>query len=166
MKTFLTVAFLALLLLTGCGGGGASFTSGSPMVTLSATTLGFGTELVGGTSQTLPVTVTNSGDAALRITTITASANFGETDDCSLPLAAKTSCTITATFQPTASGNLSGTITIADNATGSPQTVLLTGTGTLSGPSCSSKGQECPAQFPPCCPGLTCTPASTRAFCE
>jgi hypothetical protein len=25
---------------------------------------------------------------------------------------------------------------------------------------------QCPAQFPPCCPGLSCVPASTRAFCE
>ena len=33
------------------------------------------------------------------------------------------------TFAPTASGARSGTLTIADNASGSPQTVTLTGTG-------------------------------------
>lgn len=31
---------------------------------------------------------------------------------------------------------------------------------------CLRKGMECPPQFPPCCPGLVCVPASTRAFCE
>jgi hypothetical protein len=44
----------------------------------------------------------------------------------------------------------------------------LSGRGlpTGSGGRCSSQGMECPAQFPPCCPGLVCVPASTRAFCE
>jgi probable HAF family extracellular repeat protein len=30
---------------------------------------------------------------------------------------------------------------------------------------CTPRGTECPPQFPPCCPGLICAPASTRAFC-
>lgn len=31
---------------------------------------------------------------------------------------------------------------------------------------CTSQGNECAPLFPPCCPGLVCVPASTRAFCE
>jgi hypothetical protein len=31
---------------------------------------------------------------------------------------------------------------------------------------CTPRGRQCPPQFPPCCPGLVCVPASTRAFCE
>jgi hypothetical protein len=31
---------------------------------------------------------------------------------------------------------------------------------------CSEVGQECASILPPCCPGLVCVPASTRAFCE
>jgi hypothetical protein len=29
---------------------------------------------------------------------------------------------------------------------------------------CAGEGQQCPP-FRPCCPGLVCMPASTRAFC-
>jgi hypothetical protein len=31
---------------------------------------------------------------------------------------------------------------------------------------CTRQGMQCPPQYPPCCPGLVCVPASTRAFCE
>ncbi len=48
MRTLLTVALLGLL-LGACGGGGATFGGASPKVVLSATALGFGTELVGET---------------------------------------------------------------------------------------------------------------------
>jgi hypothetical protein len=78
---------------------------------------------------------------------------------------------VSVTFTPGSSGALSGTLTIADNVTGSPQTVSLSGNGTVtSGGSCSAKGQQCssgtPPLPPPCCSGLTCSAASTREFCE
>ena len=31
---------------------------------------------------------------------------------------------------------------------------------------CTKKGNECAPSLPPCCPGLVCVPASTRAYCE
>src|SRR5208283_754222 len=40
------------------------------------------------------------------------------------------SCAVTVTFTPTALGSRSGALTIADNASGSPQSAALTGTGT------------------------------------
>ena len=40
------------------------------------------------------------------------------------------------------------------------------GGGGTGGGECTPQGMECPPQFPPCCPGLTCIPGSTRAFCE
>ena len=40
-------------------------------------------------------------------------------------------CTINITFTPTATGNRTGTLTINDNAAGSPHTVALSGTGTV-----------------------------------
>jgi hypothetical protein len=166
VRTCLTLALLGLGSLCACGGGDASFGGGTPKVTLSGTTVGFGTEVVGATSSASSVMVTNSGTASLRITSIEATTNFGETDDCGSMIAVGASCNIDVTFEPTAAGNLSGTLTIRDNATGSPQVVLLTGTGSLSGPSCSALGQQCPAQFPPCCPGLTCTFAGLRSFCQ
>jgi hypothetical protein len=80
--------------------------------------------------------VTNNGGKTLNISSITPSANFGETNTCGGTLAAGASCTISVTFTPGAAGNLSGTITVSDDASGSPQTISLTGTG-LSGVSLS-----------------------------
>jgi len=45
-------------------------------------------------------------------------------------VAAGASCTITVTFTPTKSHGITGSVKVTDNATGSPQTVALSGTGT------------------------------------
>jgi hypothetical protein len=39
------------------------------------------------------------------------------------------SCAITVTFKPAATGALTASVNIADNAAGSPQKIALTGTG-------------------------------------
>jgi len=109
---------------------GVGLTSG-PNATLSAMNLGFATQFVGTTSPALSITVTNYGTAALNITSIAATANFGETDNCQgSSLASGANCTINVTFTPGGAGNLAGTLSITDNAAGSPQTVTLSGTGT------------------------------------
>ncbi len=46
-------------------------------------------------------------------------------------------CTVTVTFSPTSSGLRPGSLSITDNAGGSPQSVVLTGTGTDFGMSVS-----------------------------
>jgi hypothetical protein len=46
-------------------------------------------------------------------------------------LGAGSSCTILVAFKPTTKGLVSGTLSVTDNAPGSPQTVSLTGTGTV-----------------------------------
>ena len=109
-----------------------------PAVTLSANTLNFAATLVGTTNAaTQAVTVTNSGNAPLNITGINISgantSSFSQTDTCSTTtaLAVSASCTITVTFAPAAGGALTATVNIADNATGSPQTVTLNGTGSV-----------------------------------
>jgi Abnormal spindle-like microcephaly-assoc'd, ASPM-SPD-2-Hydin len=153
-------------LLSGCGGG--SMGGGSPNVSLSPTTLTFGVEVISTASQPLSITLSNSGTATLSIASIVASANFEETNNCGSALASGANCVINVTFMPSTTGSLNGTVSVTDNATGSPQTVSLSGTGTtVAGGSCSVQGQQCGApQLPPCCSGLTCVPASTRAFCE
>src|SRR5205814_8789583 len=90
------------------------------------------------------VTLTNSGSSALTISSIsitgTNSGDFAQTNNCPLSpstLAASTSCTINVTFTPTATGARSGTLSVADNAAGSPQTASLSGTGTAPGVSLS-----------------------------
>jgi len=166
MKGYLLLALFGCGLLNGCGGGAMS-SAGAPQVSLSASSLGFGSELVGGISQPLSVTVTNSGTAPLNITSIVVGANFAETDTCSAPLAPRSNCTISVTFTPAASGNLAGTLSVTDNAIDSPQKVSLSGTASVGGQRCSVQSQECGApQLPPCCPGLVCAAASTRAFCQ
>src|SRR6202020_635066 len=44
-------------------------------------------------------------------------------------LSAGSTCSTSATFTPTAAGARSAAITYTDNATGSPQTIALSGTG-------------------------------------
>ena len=100
-----------------------------PGVTLSPTSLTFAAQDTGSTSAAQTVTLTNSGTGALSLTSIAASGDFAETNNCGSSVAASSDCTISVTFTPTAGGALSGTLTINDNASGSPQTVTLTGTG-------------------------------------
>jgi len=110
--------------LTGTG------TPSGPAVNLSATALPFGNQFVGTTSNPQLVTVTNTGNAALTFTSIKASGDFAETDTCANGVTPNSSCTISVTFTPTATGARAGAITISDNAPGSPQAVTLSGEGT------------------------------------
>ena len=100
-----------------------------PLVSLSETNLTFGPQNVGTTSPAQPVTLTNTGSAPLEITGIAATGDFAQTNTCPSTLAAGASCTINVTFTPTAAGNRYGTVTIADNAANSPQTIILGGSG-------------------------------------
>src|SRR5205085_4067586 len=101
----------------------------------------FSSQVVGSTSAAQTVTLTNSGNAALTISSIglsgTNSGDFAQTNTCpssSSTLAAGASCTISVTFTPTATGTRSASVTITDNAGGSPQLVALTGTGVTPAP--------------------------------
>ena len=79
------------------------------------------------------VTVSNTGNGAAAISSITASGDFAQTNTCGSSLAAGASCTVNVTFTPTASGARTGTLSIASNAPGSPATVALSGTGGSTG---------------------------------
>jgi hypothetical protein len=112
MKPYLFFVLVEALILTACGGG--TLGGGSLAVAISPARLTFGTEVVGTTSQPLPLTVTNVGSGTLSIASVTASADFGETNTCSQSLAAGTKCIITVRFSPRTSGNANG------DASGSP----------------------------------------------
>jgi len=107
-----------------------------PAVTLSPTSLTFASQTIGTTSAAQMVKLTNSGTAPLTLTTIAASGDFAQTNNCGSSLAAAASCSITVTFTPTTTGARSGVVTLTDNASGSPQTLGLT--GSASGLSLSS----------------------------
>jgi hypothetical protein len=103
-------------------------------VTLSSTTLTFANTTVGSSSTSQAVTLTNGSGATLTISSIAASANFSQTNNCPLTpstLAASGTCTINVTFAPTTTGSLTGTLTITDSAPNSPQTVSLSGMGSV-----------------------------------
>jgi len=106
----------------------------SPQASLSPTTVGFPTTSVGSTATAQVVTLTNGGNAALTISGITITgtnpSDFSQTNTCGGSLAAGAHCTISVSFTPASAADLAATLSVADNATGSPQTVTLTGTGT------------------------------------
>jgi len=103
----------------------------SPAAMLSPSTLTFSDQLAGA-STTQPVTLTNSGNAPLAVTSIaltgTDTSAFGQTNNCPSSLDPDTSCTINVTFTPTAGGNFTASLSVTDNAAGSPQAVPITGT--------------------------------------
>jgi len=100
-----------------------------PMLTVSPTSMTFSAQYVGTTGLPQNVTLQNTGDQNVTISNVQASSSFGETNGCTSSLAPQVSCTIGVFFDPTASGNINGTLTITDNAPGSPHTVALSGAG-------------------------------------
>src|SRR5208282_4666562 len=88
---------------------------------------------VGCTRAPQPVTLKNTGTAALTIASVAITganaSQFGDTSGCGGSLNAGASCNISVTFQPTSLGSQSAALTITDNAAGSPHTVTLSGTG-------------------------------------
>jgi hypothetical protein len=106
----------------------------APAVSFSPTSLSFGSQSVGRTSAAQTLTLTNTGSATLSITSLavtrTNTSNFAVTDACGSSLAAGAKCTISVTFKPAVSGARAAALSITDNASGSPQTVNLSGTGT------------------------------------
>src|SRR5439155_25240257 len=84
------------------------------------------------TSAAQAVTLTNTGSATLTITSITASGDFSQTNTCGSPVIIGGTCTITVTFTPTVAGSRTGTLSVTDNASGSPHTAALSGKGTTS----------------------------------
>jgi hypothetical protein len=111
--------------LTGTG------TANAPVGILTPTSLEFGGQLVTTTSSPAKtISLKNNGNLVLNITSITSSGDFAQTNTCGTSLAAGATCMISVTFTPTATGARAGTVTVTDNANGSPRTVPLTGTGT------------------------------------
>jgi dienelactone hydrolase len=102
-----------------------------PNATLSPQSLTFATQLVGSTSPAQPVTLSNYGTEILDITSIVASGDFDESNNCNSSLPPGRYCTMDVTFTPTQRGSRRGTVTITDNAPNSPQKVHLTGMGTV-----------------------------------
>ena len=102
----------------------------APAVALSTTALNFSAQQVGTTSSSQGITLNNTGDGTLIIANVALSGDFSRSDNCGNSVAPGTSCTFSVTFAPTLSGNRTGSLTITDNAPGSPRAVALAGNAT------------------------------------
>src|SRR5713101_3018314 len=95
----------------------------------------FSSITVGQSSSSKLVTLTNTGDQALSVNAIALagadSSDFVATPNCSVPtvLSPNATCTVSVVFSPTAAGPRQATLTVKDNAPGSPQSILLSGNG-------------------------------------
>ncbi|MGB6596633.1 MAG: choice-of-anchor D domain-containing protein, partial [Candidatus Acidiferrum sp.] len=130
-----SICLLSLLILAaGCGGGyqAPPPPPGMPAVTVAPNPVTFPAVSEGSTSSPTTITVTNTGAGALNISSVAfAGSNpgdFANTNNCSGSVASMGTCTIAVAFVPVASGPLSETVTITDNAPNSPQVVNVSGT--------------------------------------
>jgi trimeric autotransporter adhesin len=107
----------------------------NPNISFSSSSVPFGNQPINATA-TLPLTITNSGDAPLTISNIVASEGAFSISANACPVAPATlavgaQCVLEIAFMPTQFISYSGTITVTDNvpASGSMQTINLSGTG-------------------------------------
>ncbi len=107
----------------------------TPTISLSASSLSFATVPLGSSSAAQTVTLSNTGSAALNITSLAAGGSHpgdftrGGTCAAGGSVAAGASCTITYMFTPAALGARGATLTIASNNGGGNVTLALSGTG-------------------------------------
>lgn len=117
-----------------------------PTLTLRPAQLSFPSQLVGTTGQPETITLYNPGIEPLSIQSVATSSDFSQTNNCVGSVGNGKNCALNVTFKPTASGSRNGTLTISDNAQGSPQAIPLSGMGTdfslvaATGANCPSGG--------------------------
>ena len=107
--------------------------STAPGISLAPTSLDFGQQTLSTPSTARSIIVTNTGSGTLTISSVVASGDFSATTvpvtNCGGSLAPLATCSVNVVFTPTATGGRSGTLTITDNAAGSPHVAGLQGTG-------------------------------------
>lgn len=121
---FMTFGFLAA---------SGAFAQGSPAVTLSPMSLTFAGTPLFQKSAAQTVTLTNTGSAALSISSIAISTGnyteFSETNTCGTSVAAGANCAISVIFMPLLYGTRTSSLIVTDSASTSPQSVALSGMG-------------------------------------
>lgn len=135
----------ASLVITHNASGGSSSTSLSgtgvalnPVIGVSPATLSF-TQTQGSVSAAQTLTVSNTGNTSLAIAGLSIvgaqASEFhlaGGTCSAGGSVAANSSCSVLVSFAPLATGARNASLSISHNAVGSPTTVALVGTGTVS----------------------------------
>lgn len=106
-----------------------------PGTNFAPASLHFSAQVVGTSSPSQTIKLTNIGMAPLFVSGVAISGvnsiDFQQQNNCSVntPLISGAACTITVTFTPTFGGDRTAVLVVSDNSFGSSQTVALTGTG-------------------------------------
>jgi len=105
-----------------------------PQAQLTSTIVNFGSVSLGTQSSPISITLANPGGTMLSFAQAIGlsganAADFKETDNCSVGVAAGSSCAISVRFLPRFLGNETATLYIYDSAPDSPQSIALSGLG-------------------------------------
>jgi Abnormal spindle-like microcephaly-assoc'd, ASPM-SPD-2-Hydin/Cep192 domain 4/HYDIN/CFA65/VesB-like, Ig-like domain len=125
------LALSALAILVGCQGFSQSSSGGqSGNLVLASASLDFG-DVTPGTSKTLTVTATNSGNATVNVSSASVSTKYFAMASPKLPvsLPAGASTTLSISFTPNAAAKFGATLSITSDASNGNQTLPLSGTG-------------------------------------
>ncbi|MGB0033913.1 MAG: choice-of-anchor D domain-containing protein, partial [Candidatus Acidiferrales bacterium] len=136
--------------VTGNAAGTITITSNASNPTLTIALSGTGTQgqlsanpasvnfgnLLTGSSGSVSITLTNSGTASVTISAASASGAGFSISGLAVPqtINPSSSTSFTAKFAPTTAGNASGSVSITNNAPGSPLSIALSGSATASQP--------------------------------
>src|SRR5579864_168779 len=142
----LGMVLLCLAIMVGCQGFSAAPAITQPVggtLSLSTGTLDFGS-VTTGTSKTLTLTVTNTGADSITVSSASISSQYFSLSAPTLPVAvlAGQSIPVSFVFSPNAAGTFNATVSVISNATNTPATFSLTGTGVASGLLAVSPGNE------------------------
>lgn len=108
--------------------------AGSVVLVARPTSLTFPLQQVGTFSAALRDSLFNEGTVKGVVSSVQTTGDFQlQTNHCTNGVKPATHCDVYIVFSPTAVGMRTGTLSYYDNAAGSPQTVLLSGVGTLNG---------------------------------
>ena len=141
--TTITVAFVPTV--AGAVSGNISITSNAPTsptsiafsgtgvaatktLSVSPTSLSFG-NVNTGSSASQTITITNTGNSTVSISQISATGTGFSAPNSPVSLSPSQNTTVAVQFAPTTAGSATGSVTITSDATGSPATVTLSGTG-------------------------------------
>ncbi len=98
---------------------------------LAPSSLTFAAQPVGTSSAAQTITVTNTGNAALTVTSLVITGDFTQTNSCAgATVAVNASCSVQIVFLPGATGARSGLLTLYGNVAGGQATATLSGTAT------------------------------------
>jgi 6-phosphogluconolactonase (cycloisomerase 2 family) len=115
------------LILNGTG------VAAAPAITFSPAVPSFPATTQGTSSVAQTLTVISSGNAPLLVSSVSLGgpnpSDFSFTNNCTAPVAPAANCTISLVFSPIAPGQRTANLLISDDASGSPQTLVLAGTG-------------------------------------